>query len=115
MLGGSTNAVLHFLAIASAANVSFTLDDFQEFNTTPLFSRFKTKWKISNGGSPSCWWCSCCFKVHVGKCWNANGDCLTVTGKTLAENLASVPDLSEGQDVILPIRKPIKILDIYVY
>ena len=108
VLGGSTNAVLHFLAIASAANVSFTLDDFQRISdSTPLLADLKPSGKYLMedlhrvGGVPAV----LKYMLSVGL---LNGDCMTVTGKTLAENLASVPDLSEGQDVILPIDKPIK-------
>ncbi len=108
VLGGSTNAVLHFLAIASAANVSFTLDDFQRISdSTPLLADLKPSGKYLMedlhrvGGVPAV----LKYMLSVGM---LNGDCMTVTGKTLAENLASVPDLSEGQDVILPIDKPIK-------
>ena len=108
VLGGSTNAVLHFLAIASAANVSFTLDDFQRISdSTPFLADLKPSGKYLMedlhrvGGVPAV----LKYMLSVGL---LNGDCMTVTGKTLAENLASVPDLSEGQDVILPIDKPIK-------
>ena len=108
VLGGSTNAVLHFLAIASAANVSFTLDDFQRISdSTPFLADLKPSGKYLMedlhrvGGVPAV----LKYMLSVGM---LNGDCMTVTGKTLAENLASVPDLSEGQDVILPIEKPIK-------
>ena len=108
VLGGSTNAVLHFLAIASAANVSFTLDDFQRISdSTPFIADLKPSGKYLMedlhrvGGVPAV----LKYMLSVGM---LNGDCMTVTGKTLAENLASVPDLSEGQDVILPIDKPIK-------
>ena len=108
VLGGSTNAVLHFLAIASAANVSFTLDDFQRISdSTPLLADLKPSGKYLMedlhrvGGVPAV----LKYMLSVGM---LNGDCMTVTGKTLAENLASVPDLNEGQDVIFPIDKPIK-------
>lgn len=108
VLGGSTNAVLHFLAIASAANVSFTLDDFQRISdSTPFLADLKPSGKYLMedlhrvGGVPAV----LKYMLSVGM---LNGDCMTVTGKTLAENLASVPDLSEDQDVILPIDKPIK-------
>jgi dihydroxy-acid dehydratase len=108
VLGGSTNAVLHFLAIASAAKISFTLDDFQRISdSTPFLADLKPSGKYLMedlhrvGGVPAV----LKYMLSVGM---LNGDCMTVTGKTLAENLASVPDLSEGQDVILPIDKPIK-------
>jgi len=79
LLGGSTNAVLHFLAIAKAAEVEFTLDDFQKISD---------KFMLENG------------MLH--------GDCITVTGKTVAENLAEVPSLLKGQKVIKPLDAPIK-------
>ncbi len=64
ILGGSTNAVLHFLAIARAAQIDFTLEDFQKISdNTPFLSRFKTKWKIFNGRCSCCWRNSCSFKI----------------------------------------------------
>ena len=108
VLGGSTNAVLHFLAIASAAKISFTLDDFQRISdSTPFLADLKPSGRYlmedlhNVGGVPAV------LKYMLGEDM-LHGDCLTVTGKTLAENLACVPSLTEGQDVILPITKPIK-------
>jgi len=108
VLGGSTNAVLHFLAIASAAKISFTLDDFQRISdSTPFLADLKPSGRYlmedlhNVGGVPAV------LKYMLGE-GMLHGDCLTVTGKTLAENLASVPSLTEGQDVILPVTKPIK-------
>jgi len=108
ILGGSTNAVLHFLAIAKAADVKFTLEDFQKISdTTPFLADLKPSGKYLMedvhrvGGIPAV------MKYLLEK-GMLHGDCLTVTGKTVAENLADVPSLLEGQDVIKPIENPIK-------
>jgi len=106
--GGSTNAVLHFLAIARAADIEFTLQDFQRISdTTPFIADLKPSGKYLMedvhriGGIPA-------VLKYLLKNGLLHGDCLTVTGKTLAENLADVPDLEEGQDVIKPLNNPIK-------
>lgn len=106
--GGSTNAVLHFLAIARAADIDFTLQDFQKISdTTPFIADLKPSGKYLMedvhrvGGIPA-------LLKYLLKNGLLHGDCLTVTGKTLAENLENVPDLEEGQDVIMPLDKPIK-------
>jgi len=108
ILGGSTNAVLHFLAIARAANVEFTLADFQRISDeTPFLADLKPSGKYLMedvhrvGGIPA-------VLKYLLKKGLLHGDCLTVTGKTLAENLLDVPDLEEGQDVIKPLENPIK-------
>ncbi|MGY8916025.1 MAG: dihydroxy-acid dehydratase [Flavobacteriales bacterium] len=108
VLGGSTNAVLHFLAIAKAADIEFTLDDFQKISdTTPFLADLKPSGKYLMedvhrvGGTPAVMK----FLLENGM---LHGDCLTVTGKTIAENLAQVPSLSEGQDVVRPLDNPIK-------
>ncbi len=108
ILGGSTNAVLHFLAIARAANIEFTLSDFQLIsNTTPFLADLKPSGAYlmedvhAIGGIPAV------LKYLLTK-GLLHGDCLTVTGRTLAENLLDVPDLPEDQDVIKPVDKPIK-------
>ncbi len=108
ILGGSTNAVLHFLAIARAANIDFTLEDFQKISDdTPFLADLKPSGKYlmedvhKVGGIPAV------LKYLLNK-GLLHGDCLTVTGKTLAENLANVKDLTEGQDVIKPLEQPIK-------
>ena len=108
VLGGSTNAVLHFLAIAKAANIELSIDDFQKISdTTPFLADLKPSGKYLMkdlhlvGGVPAV------LKYMVAK-GMLHGDCITVTGKTLAENLAAVPDLSEGQTVIRPLENPIK-------
>ncbi|MBW1297369.1 dihydroxy-acid dehydratase [Aquimarina litoralis] len=108
ILGGSTNAVLHFLAIARAADVDFTLADFQRISDeTPFLADLKPSGKYlmedvhDIGGIPA-------VLKYLLKKGLLHGDCLTVTGKTLAENLLDVPDLEEGQDVIKPLENPIK-------
>jgi dihydroxy-acid dehydratase len=108
VLGGSTNAVLHFLAIAKAAGIDLTLDDFQKISdTTPFLADLKPSGKYlmkdlhAVGGVPAV----LKYMLELGM---LHGDCITVTGKTLAENLAEVPSLKENQDVIRPIDQPIK-------
>ncbi|CAM4386449.1 dihydroxy-acid dehydratase [Zobellia nedashkovskayae] len=108
IMGGSTNAVLHFLAIARAADIDFTLKDFQHISdTTPFIADLKPSGKYLMedvhrvGGIPA-------VLKYLLKNGLLHGDCLTVTGKTLAENLEGVPDLEEGQDVIMPLENPIK-------
>ncbi len=108
IMGGSTNAVLHFLAIAKAANVDFTLKDFQMISDeTPFLADLKPSGKYLMedvhrvGGTPAV------LKYLLEKKL-LHGDCLTVTGKTLAENLADVPSLTSGQEVIKSINNPIK-------
>ena len=108
VLGGSTNAVLHFLAIAKAANITLTIDDFQRISdTTPFLADLKPSGKYlmkdlhQIGGVPV---------VLKFMLQNAmlHGDCMTVTGKTLAENLEAVPDLKESQQLLRPLDNPIK-------
>lgn len=108
LLGGSTNAVLHFMAIAKAADVEFTLDDFQKISdTTPFLADLKPSGKYLMedlhrvGGTPAVMK----FMLDNGM---LHGDCLTITGKTIAENLAELPGLQEGQEVIKPLNAPIK-------
>ena len=108
VLGGSTNAVLHFLAIAKAAKLDFTLDDFQSImDKTPFLADLKPSGQYlmedlhNVGGVPAV----LKFMLKEGM---LHGDCLTVTGKTLAENLKNVPELTEGQDIIRPLEEPIK-------
>ncbi|WP_298902902.1 dihydroxy-acid dehydratase [uncultured Psychroserpens sp.] len=109
ILGGSTNAVLHFLAIARAAQIDFTLKDFQDISdSTPFLADLKPSGKYlmedvhDVGGIPA-------VMKYLLKKGLIHGNCLTVTGKTIAENLLEVDDLTEGQDVIKPIEEPIKI------
>ena len=108
VLGGSTNAVLHFLAIAKAANINLTIDDFQKISdNTPFLADLKPSGKYlmkdlhDVGGVPAVMK----YMLELGM---LHGDCITVTGKTLAENLASVPSLKDNQDIIRTIEKPIK-------
>lgn len=109
ILGGSTNAVLHFLAIARAAQIDFTLKDFQEISDkTPFLADLKPSGKYLMedihriGGIPAV------MKYLLSK-GLIHGDCMTVTGKTIAENLEKVKDLSNDQDVIKTIENPIKV------
>lgn len=109
ILGGSTNAVLHFLAIARAAQIDFSLHDFQKISdNTPFLADLKPSGNYlmedlhEVGGIPG-------VLKYLLKKGLLHGDCLTVTGKTLAENLKDVDDLKEGQDVIHTLEIPIKI------
>ncbi len=108
VLGGSTNAVLHFLAIARAAEIDFGLDDFQRISdTTPFLADLKPSGKYLMedvhriGGIPAVMK----FMLAEGM---LHGDCLTVTGKTMAENLKEVQGLPENQDVVRKPDNPIK-------
>jgi dihydroxy-acid dehydratase len=108
VLGGSTNAVLHFLAIAHAADINLTLDDFQKISdTTPFLADLKPSGKYlmkdlhAIGGIPAV------LKFMLENDM-LHGYCMTITGKTLAENLADVDSLKEGQDLIRPLDNPIK-------
>tara|TARA_B110001450_G_scaffold71160_1_gene67440 strand:- start:1658 stop:3334 length:1677 start_codon:yes stop_codon:yes gene_type:complete len=108
-LGGSTNAVLHFLAIAHAADIEFTLEDFQKVSDrTPLIADLKPSGKYlmedvhGVGGTPA-------IMKYLLDNGYLHGDCLTVTGKTLAENLANVKAMEfDDQDVIYPKNKALK-------
>lgn len=108
ILGGSTNATMHIIAMARAAGVALTLDDFQKFaDTTPFIADLKPsgKWLMQDlhdiGGIPA-------VMKYLLKKGLLHGDCMTVTGKTVAENLADVPGLKDGQEIIRPIENPIK-------
>jgi len=106
--GGSTNAVLHFLAIAHAAEVEWTIDDFERVRRkVPVLCNLKPSGEFlavdlhKAGGIPQV------MKMLL-KAGLLHGDCMTITGKTMAENLADVPDAPRAdQNVILPIDKPI--------
>ncbi len=107
VLGGSTNAVLHLIAMARAADVKLTLEDFQAVSDrVPFLADLKPSGKYvmedvqTIGGIPA-------VMKYLLKNGLINGDCLTVTGKTVAENLRDVPDLAPGQEVIRPIENPI--------
>ena len=104
--GGSTNAVLHFLAIAHAADVDWSIDDFERVRRkVPVLCDLKPSGKYlaidlhRAGGIPT-------LMKQMLKAGLLHGDCITITGKTLAENLAEVPELSATQDVIRPVNKP---------
>jgi dihydroxy-acid dehydratase len=108
VLGGSTNAVLHLIAMARSVDVSLTIDDVQSVSDRiPLLADLKPSGKYvqedlhAAGGTPAV------MKFLLGE-GLLDGSCKTVTGKTLAENLADVPSLREGQDIIRPLSDPIK-------
>lgn len=107
-LGGSTNAVLHLLAIAKTAGVPLTLEDFQRISDrTPYLADLKPSGRFvmadlhKVGGTPA-------VMKHLLAAGLLQGDCLTITGKTLAENVADLPGLSKGQGLIRPVAEPIK-------
>jgi dihydroxy-acid dehydratase len=109
VLGGSTNAVLHLIAMARAIGVELTQDDFQNIgDRVPVLADFKPSGKYlmedlhQYGGVPA-------VMKYLLKSGLLHGDCLTVTGKTIAENVADAPDLNfDEQDIILPIDNPYK-------
>ena len=109
VLGGSTNAVLHMIAMAKSVGVEFTIDDFQTISDKiPVLADFKPSGKYlmqdlhQYGGVPAV------MKYMLAQGW-LHGDCMTVTGKTIAENLALAPDLDfDQQKIILPKENPIK-------
>ncbi len=107
-LGGSTNAVLHLIAMARSVDVELTLNDFQRFSDrVPYLADLKPSGKYvmedlhAVGGTPA-------VQRYLLEAGLLNGDCLTVTGKTLAENVADVPGLNEGQDIIHTVEEPLK-------
>jgi dihydroxy-acid dehydratase len=104
--GGSTNAVLHFLAIAHAAGVAWTIDDFERMRRkVPVLCDLKPSGRYlavdlhRAGGIPAV------MKVLL-EAGLLHGECITITGRTVAENLAEVPPLSADQDVIRPVTHP---------
>lgn len=108
VLGGSTNAVMHLIAMAKTVGVKVTLSDFIRIaNETPVLADFRPSGKYvmedlhKIGGVPAV------MKLLIEN-GMLHGDCMTVTGKTISENLASLPSLKEGQDLIYPLSKPIK-------
>jgi dihydroxy-acid dehydratase len=108
VLGGSTNAVMHLIAMAHSVDIEITLKDFQVISDkTPLLADLKPSGKYlmedlhEAGGVPA-------VMKYLLKQGLLHGECLTVTGKTLAENLAAVPDLNDGQEVIHEIQKALK-------
>ncbi len=109
VLGGSTNAVLHLIAMAKSVDIPLTQDDFQNISDkVPVLADFKPSGKYlmqdlhQYGGVPA-------VMKYLLKKGMLHSDCLTVTGKTVAENLAGVPDLNfDEQKIIYPIEQPIK-------
>jgi dihydroxy-acid dehydratase len=108
VLGGSTNAVLHLIAMAKAAKVTFSINDIQQIsNSTPLLADLKPSGKYvmedlhGIGGVPAV------IKYLLEENL-LHGDCLTVTGSTLKENANEIIGLQDGQKIIYPIEKPIK-------
>lgn len=105
-LGGSTNAILHLMAMAHAANVELTLDDFNDFQEkVPHLADLKPSGQYVFQDLYEVGGVSAVMKYLLEKGF-IHGDCLTVTGKTVAENLAEVPSLKEGQKVIMPLENP---------
>ncbi|WBX82130.1 dihydroxy-acid dehydratase [Virgibacillus salarius] len=105
-LGGSTNAILHLLAIAHAIEVDLTIDDFNRIQEkTPHLADLKPSGKYVMQDLHRVGGVQAVMKL-LYEAGYLHGDCLTVTGKTIAENLADTPSLTEGQDVIMPINKP---------
>nr|MCU0937224.1 dihydroxy-acid dehydratase [Gammaproteobacteria bacterium] len=107
-LGGSTNAVLHLIAMARSVGVPLGIDDFQAVSDrVPFIADLKPSGRYvmedlhQVGGTPAV------MKYLLDK-GLLHGDCLTVTGQTLAENLEGVPGLGEGQQVVMPLERPIK-------
>ncbi|MEM9672901.1 MAG: dihydroxy-acid dehydratase [Cyclobacteriaceae bacterium] len=107
-MGGSTNAVLHLIAVAKSVGIQLTLQDFQEISDrTPYIADLKPSGKYlmedlhNVGGIPA-------VMKLLGKEGFLHEDCLTVTGKTIGENLEKFPDLAEGQKIIYPMSQPIK-------
>lgn len=108
ILGGSTNAALHMIAIARTMGIDLDLDQIQKVtDTTPLLADMKPSGKylmedlFAIGGTPAIMK----FMLKEGM---LDGSCMTVTGKTIAENLESLPDLPKDQDLLRPVSNPIK-------
>jgi len=107
-LGGSTNAVLHLIAISRAVGVDLTIDDFQAVSDRiPFIADLKPSGRYvmadlhKVGGTPA-------VMKYLLEHNLLRGDCITVTGRTVAENIAGLPGLSDGQAIIFPLDKPIK-------
>ena len=108
VLGGSTNAVLHLIAMARSVDVSLTIDDFQAMSDrVPFLADLKPSGKYvmedlhGIGGTPA-------VMKYLLEQGHLHGDCLTVTGKTVADNLRDLPGLPEGQDIIHPSNSRLK-------
>lgn len=108
VLGGSTNAVLHLIAIARAAGIPLTIDDFEQISErVPFLADLKPSGKFVMedihrvGGTPAV------LKYLMNQGF-IHGNCLTVTGKTLAENLEKVANLSDNHEIIHPVSRPLK-------
>jgi dihydroxy-acid dehydratase len=108
VLAGSTNAVMHLIAMAHSVDIEITLDDFQAISDkTPVLADLKPSGKFmmedlhAVGGIPA-------LMKYLLKEGYIHGDCMTVTGKTIAENLESVPDLYEGQEIVHDIKNALK-------
>jgi len=106
--GGSTNATIHLIAMARSAGVDLTLDDFKRLSAeTPFIANLKPSGKYvmedlhTVGGTPA-------VLKYMLEHGYLHGDCMTVTGKTIAENIADLPPLTPGQDVIYPFSNPVK-------
>jgi dihydroxy-acid dehydratase len=105
-LGGSTNAILHLMAMAHAANVDLTLDDFNDFQEkVPHLADLKPSGQYVFQDLYEVGGVSAVMK-YLFENGYLHGDCLTVTGKTLAENLTDAPSLKAGQQVIMPLEHP---------
>ena len=107
-LGGSTNAVLHLIAMARAVEVPLSIDDFQKVsNRVPYIADLKPSGRFVQedlhkvGGTPA-------VMKYLLEHKLLDGDCITVTGRTLAQNLADLPGLQAGQEIIHPLEKPLK-------
>ena len=107
-LGGSTNAVLHLIAMARSVDVTLDVDDFQAVSDrTPYLADLKPSGRYvmedlhQVGGVPA-------VMKYLLENNMIDGSCMTVTGRTIAENLADLPALNEGQDVVRPLQKPFK-------
>jgi dihydroxy-acid dehydratase len=108
VLGGSTNAVLHILAIAKSAKINFTINDFKRISdSTPFLADLKPSGKFlmedlhNVGGIPA-------VMKYMLENNLLNGDCMTVTGKTISENLSDIQPLNNDQEIINPLSNPIK-------
>ncbi len=108
VLAGSTNAVMHLIAMAHSVDIEITLEDFQAISDkTPVLADLKPSGKFmmedlhAVGGIPA-------LMKYLLKEGYIHGDCITVTGKTIAENLESVPDLYEGQEIVHDIKNALK-------